>query len=177
MENSAMPRVGVIMGSGSDLDIMAGAMETLEKFGIRYEVRILSAHRTPHLLAEYAGTAKQRGLSVIIAGAGGSAHLPGVTAAYTTLPVIAVPIARSDHGHEALWSNIRMPPGVPLATMPENGAVNAALFAVRLLALTDANLSDAYDTFKQQQVAAGVQADQQLQTEGWEAMLSASRAP
>ena len=177
MEHSATPRVGVIMGSGSDLDMMAGAMETLEKFGIGYEVRILSAHRTPHLLAEYANTAKQRGLSVIIAGAGGSAHLPGVTAAYTTLPVIAVPITRDDHGHEALWSNIKMPPGVPLATMPENGSTNAALFVVRLLALTDANLSDAYDSIKQQQIAAGVQADQQLQAEGREATLSASRAP
>jgi len=174
--NTPRPIVGVIMGSGSDLDMMAGAMETLDKFVIGYEVRILSAHRTPDMLAEYARSARQRGLSVIIAGAGGSAHLAGVTAAHTTLPVISVPIRRDNHGHEALWSNIKMPPGVPLATMPENGSVNAGLFAVRLLALGDATLLDRYENFTQQQTASGVEADQKLQTEGWEAILSESRS-
>jgi 5-(carboxyamino)imidazole ribonucleotide mutase len=164
------------MGSGSDLDMMAGAMETLDRFAVGYEVRILSAHRTPDLLAEYAKSARRRGLLVIIAGAGGSAHLAGVTAAHTTLPVISVPIRRDNHGHEALWSNIKMPPGVPLATMPENGSINAALFAVLLLALGDASLSDQYEDFRQQQITSGVKADRQLQAEGWQALLSESKA-
>lgn len=175
--SSKTPRVGIIMGSGSDLDIMAGAMETLDKFDVQYEVRILSAHRTPDLLAEYAKGARQRGLSLIIAGAGGSAHLAGVTAAHTTLPVLSVPIRRDSHGHEALWSNIKMPPGVPLATMPENGSANAALFAVRLLALADAGLAARYDEFTQKQIASGVEADRNLQADGWQATLRAAKAP
>jgi len=174
--NTSTPIVGVIMGSGSDLDLMAGAMDTLDRFAVGYEVRILSAHRTPELLAEYAKSARQRGLLVIIAGAGGSAHLAGVTAAHTILPVISVPIRRDNHGHEALWSNIKMPPGVPLATMPENGSVNAALFALRLLALGDPSLSDRYEEFRQQQITSGVAADQKLQAEGWQATLAASKA-
>ncbi len=176
MANSPTPSVGVIMGSRSDLDLMAGAMETLEKFEVPYEVRILSAHRTPDLLAEYAKGAKGRGLSVIIAGAGGSAHLAGVTAAHTTLPVVSVPIRRDDHGNEALWSNIKLPPGVPLATMPENGSTNAALFALLILALSDAGLSARYDEFKQRQISAGVEADRQLQAEGWQAALKEMRS-
>jgi len=174
--NLVTPRVSVIMGSRSDLDIMAGAMETLETFDIAYEVRILSAHRTPDLLTEYAKAAQGRGLAVIIAGAGGSAHLAGVTAAHTTLPVLSVPIRRDNHGNEALWSNIKMPPGVPLATMPENGSANAALFAVRVLALGDSGLSAKYDEFRRQQVEAGVAADEQLQAEGWEAVLEDLRS-
>jgi phosphoribosylaminoimidazole carboxylase PurE protein len=165
------------MGSGSDLDMMAGAMETLDKFDVPYEVRILSAHRTPDLLAEYAKSARQRGLAVIIAGAGGSAHLAGVTAAHTSLPVLSVPIRRDNHGHEALWSNIKMPPGVPLATMPENGSANAALFAIRLLAVGDATLIERYDEFTQKQVASGTEADRKLQADGWRATLSATKAP
>ncbi|MGA3214670.1 MAG: 5-(carboxyamino)imidazole ribonucleotide mutase [Acidimicrobiales bacterium] len=176
MGSSSTPSVGVIMGSHSDLDLMAGAMETLENFEVPYEVRVLSAHRTPDLLAQYAKSAKERGLSVIIAGAGGSAHLAGVTASHTTLPVISVPIKRDNHGNEALWSNIKMPPGVPLATMPENGSVNAALFAVRVLALSDAGLSGKYDDFKQGQVSAGVEIDRQLQAEGWQAALKDLRS-
>ena len=164
------------MGSRSDLDVMASVMETLEKFGVPYEVRILSAHRTPELLAEYAKSARDRGLSVIIAGAGGSAHLAGVTAAHTTLPVISVPIRRDNQGNEALWSNIKLPPGVPLATMPENGSTNAALFAVRVLAVSDPNLSGKYDDFKRQQLVAGVEVDRQLQVEGWDASLKDPRS-
>jgi phosphoribosylaminoimidazole carboxylase PurE protein len=175
LANSAAPKVGVIMGSRSDLDMMAGAMETLQRFEVPYEVRILSAHRTPDLLADYAKRAKDRGLSVIIAGAGGSAHLAGVAAAHTTLPVVSVPIRRENQGHEALWSNIMMPPGVPLATMPENGSTNAALFAVRMLALGDPALSRKYDEFRQNQVESGGEVDRQLQEDGWEATLSAPR--
>jgi 5-(carboxyamino)imidazole ribonucleotide mutase len=175
LATSAAPIIGVIMGSRSDLDMMAGALETLQRFGVAFEVRILSAHRTPDLLADYVKGAKDRGLSVIIAGAGGSAHLAGVTAAHTTLPVISVPIRRENHDHEALWSNIMMPPGVPLATMPENGSTNAALFAVRLLALGDPELARKYDDFRQKQVDSGIEVDRQLQDDGWEATLSAPR--
>jgi phosphoribosylaminoimidazole carboxylase PurE protein len=144
-------RVGIIMGSDSDLDIMQAAADTLQQFGVPHEVRIISAHRTPDVMAQYADEAKGRGLQVIIAGAGGSAHLPGMTASHTPLPVIAVPVQRDDQTHEALWSNIKMPPGIPLATMPENGAKNAALLAIEILSLHDTELADKYATFRQKQ--------------------------
>src|SRR5205807_1623091 len=120
--------VGIIMGSDSDLVVMGQAAKILEEFGVEHEVRVISAHRTPDMMSEYANSAVERGLKVIIAGAGGSAHLPGMTASHSTLPVIAIPI-RKGEGHEAFWSNIKMPPGIPLATMPENGAKNGALLA------------------------------------------------
>ena len=124
------PVVGIIMGSDSDLDIMSEAAKVLDEFGVTYEVRVVSAHRTPDVMEEYAATAAKRGLKVIIAGAGGSAHLPGMTASHTVLPVIAVPVKRDHHGHEAFWSSIKMPPGVPLATMPENGANRDSCFCL-----------------------------------------------
>ena len=157
------PIVGIIMGSDSDLDIMIQAASTLKEFGVNHEVRIISAHRTPNVMAEYATSAVKRGLWLIIAGAGGSAHLPGMTASHTTLPVIAVPIKREGHDHEALWSNIKMPPGVPLATMPENGAKNAALLAVEILSLSDATLAKKYEAFRQKQHDAVIKADKKLQ--------------
>ena len=144
-------KVGIIMGSKSDLEIMQAAANTLDGFGVEYEIRVVSAHRTPDEMNEYAKTAKERGLKIIIAGAGGSAHLPGMTASHTTLPVLAVPIKKNPHDHEALWSNIKMPPGVPLATMPENGAKNAALMAVEILGIEDAGLLEKYQDFKQKQ--------------------------
>jgi phosphoribosylaminoimidazole carboxylase PurE protein len=163
MENMHMNvSVGIIMGSDSDLDIMSGAAKTLDEFGVGYEVRIISAHRTPDVMEEYARTAKERGLKVIIAGAGGSAHLPGMTASHTPVPVIAVPVKREYHDHEALWSNIKMPPGVPLATMPENGAKNAALLAVEILSLSDEELARRYDAFRQKQHDDVIAKDQQL---------------
>lgn len=143
------PIVGIIMGSDSDLDIMSQTAKTLDEFGVSYEVRIVSAHRTPDVMSDYAKTAKDRGLKVIIAGAGGSAHLPGMTASETPLPVIAVPVKRDHHDHEALWSSIKMPAGIPLATMPENGAKNAALLAVEVLALSDEALAHNYAAFRQ----------------------------
>lgn len=155
--------VGIIMGSESDLDIMQAAADTLAEFGVAHEVRIISAHRTPDVMADYAATAAERGLKVIVAGAGGSAHLPGMTASHTPLPVIAVPVKRDNHDHEALWSSIKMPPGVPLATLPENGARNAALLAVEILALSDANLAAKYATFRQAQHDAVIAADTKLQ--------------
>jgi 5-(carboxyamino)imidazole ribonucleotide mutase len=165
------PTVGIIMGSDSDLDIMTQAAQLLEEFGIDNEVRIISAHRTPEEMADYARTAKERDLKVIIAGAGGSAHLPGMTASETTLPVIAVPIKREGGGHEAFWSNIKMPPGIPLATMPENGAKNAALLAIRILALTDPDIHTRYEAYVQKQRKQVIATDQRAQDEGWESLL------
>lgn len=144
------PVVGIIMGSKSDLDIMTPAADTLKELGVEYEMRVVSAHRTPDVMAAYAHDAASRGLQLIIAGAGGSAHLPGMTASHTSLPVIAVPVKRPHHDHEALWSSIKMPPGIPLATMPENGAHNAALLAVEILALSDKALAARYAAFRTQ---------------------------
>lgn len=151
MSDSKKPLVGVIMGSASDLEVMRAAAQTLEQFGVDCEVRIISAHRTPEVMADYATAAAGRGLKLIIAGAGGSAHLPGMTASHTLLPVIAVPVKGQDHEHEALFSNIKMPPGIPLAVMPENGAYNAALLAVEILALSDPDLALKYTQFRQRQ--------------------------
>ena len=130
--------VGIIMGSDSDLPIMEDAIKVLKEFEIGYEVRVLSAHRTPDQHAEYSKTALERGLKVIIAAAGGAAHLPGVTAAHTTLPVIGVPIkGKSLEGMDSLLSIVQMPPGVPVATVSINGAKNAALLAVKIISLSD----------------------------------------
>jgi len=159
--------VGVIMGSDSDLDIMSQAAKILDEFDVGYEVHVISAHRTPDAMGEYAMAAKDRGLKVIIAGAGGSAHLPGMTASHTTLPVIAVPIKRENHGHEAFWSNIKMPPGIPLATMPENGAKNGALLAIEILSLMDEQLASRYSDFRSKQSQNVIDIDEKIQTEGW----------
>lgn len=165
------PLVGIIMGSDSDLDIMSGAAKVLDEFEVPYEVRVVSAHRTPDVMADYAATAADRGLQLIIAGAGGSAHLPGMTASHTPLPVLAVPIKRDNHDHEALWSNVKMPPGIPLATMPENGARNAALMAIEILALHNNDLADRYDAFRTSQHDAVLEADAKLQAQGWQTYL------
>lgn len=167
----AQPIVGIIMGSDSDLDIMADAAKVFDQFAIDYEVRVVSAHRTPDIMGQYAASAKQRGLKVIIAGAGGSAHLPGMVASHTPLPVLAVPVKRSHHDHEALWSNIKMPPGIPLATLPENGAKNAALLAVEVLALQDDDLAKKYQEFRTHQHQTVQDADAVLQTKGWKKYL------
>jgi 5-(carboxyamino)imidazole ribonucleotide mutase len=135
------PRVGIIMGSVSDLDTMRAASTTLAELGVAHEMRVVSAHRTPDLLFDYAETAAARGLAVIIAGAGGAAHLPGMTAAKTQLPVIGVPVRSSTlDGLDSLLSIAQMPAGVPVATMAIGNATNAALFAARILALTDHEL-------------------------------------
>jgi 5-(carboxyamino)imidazole ribonucleotide mutase len=165
------PVVGIIMGSDSDLDVMSEAAKTLDEFGVEYEVRVISAHRTPDVMAHYAVEAPGRGLKVIIAGAGGSAHLGGMTASETILPVIAVPVKRDNHDHEALWSNIKMPPGIPLATVGENSAKNAALLAVRILALSDDELAQKCADFSQEQHDSVVETDSQLQSQGWQAFI------
>ena len=138
---SDSPLVGVIMGSDSDLPVMQGAVDVLADFGVAHEVRIVSAHRTPDWLVEYARDARPRGLRVVIAGAGGAAHLPGMTASMTTLPVIGVPVPleRLD-GLDSLLSIVQMPRGVPVATVAIGNAANAGLLAVRILATTDDTL-------------------------------------
>ena len=146
--------VGIIMGSNSDWPTMQAAAHVLEEFGVAYEARVVSAHRTPDLMFEYAETARDRGLKAIIAGAGGAAHLPGMVAAKTTLPVLGVPVqSRALSGQDSLLSIVQMPKGVPVATFAigEAGAANAALFAVALLANEDVELAGKLAAFRQQQ--------------------------
>ncbi len=132
------PLVGIIMGSDSDLTVMGKAFEVLDNFNLKYEVKILSAHRTPKQHADYAATAEKRGLKVIIAAAGGAAHLPGVTAAHTILPVVGVPIkSKALNGMDSLLSIVQMPSGVPVATVSIDGAKNAALLALQIIAISD----------------------------------------
>lgn len=148
--------VGIIMGSSSDWETMQGAAETLEKLGIPHEVRIVSAHRTPDLLFEYAASAQQRGLMVIIAGAGGAAHLPGMTASKTTLPVLGVPVeSKALNGIDSLLSIVQMPAGVPVATLAIGaaGARNAALMAASILALARPDIDAALKAFRARQTA------------------------
>lgn len=144
------PLVGIIMGSDSDLPIMENSFEVLNEFEIGFEVKVLSAHRTPNEHAEYSRTAKDRGLKVIIAAAGGAAHLPGVTAAHTILPVIGVPIKSKLDGMDSLLSIVQMPSGVPVATVAIDGAKNAALLAVEIIAVGDEKLSEKLTAYKKQ---------------------------
>ncbi len=151
---SAQPLVGVLMGSDSDWPVMRRAVEQLEAFSVAHEYRVVSAHRTPELLFEYAGSASARGLRAIIAGAGGAAHLPGMLAAKTTVPILGVPVpSRHLHGQDSLLSIVQMPKGVPVATFAigEAGASNAALFAIAMLAGTDAGLARSLEQFRQAQ--------------------------
>jgi 5-(carboxyamino)imidazole ribonucleotide mutase len=141
--------VGVIMGSDSDLDVMRPAVEVLAEFGVAFEVRVVSAHRTPDVLYEYASAAADRGLHVIIAGAGGAAHLPGMTASMTPLPVIGVPVPRPKlDGLDSLLSIVQMPPGIPVATVGIGEARNAGLLAVRILAATNPELRRQLQAFQ-----------------------------
>ena len=144
----ATPPVGIIMGSDSDLSVMQEAISILEEFDIAYEITIVSAHRTPKRMYAYAETAEKKGLKVIIAGAGGSAHLPGMVASLTPLPVIGVPIkTKSLDGLDSLLSIVQMPPGIPVATVAINGAKNAGLLALKILATSDAKLMEALTTY------------------------------
>ena len=143
------PRVGVIMGSDSDLPTMQGAIDVLVEFGVAHEVRIVSAHRTPDVMMEYARGAAGRDLSVIIAGAGGAAHLPGMTASMTPLPVIGVPVPLNQlDGLDSLLSIVQMPAGIPVATVAIGNARNAGLLAVRILATSDAKLREAVERYQ-----------------------------
>jgi 5-(carboxyamino)imidazole ribonucleotide mutase len=150
MENT--PKVGIVMGSDSDWPLVKKACETLDGFGVPYETRVISAHRTPEVAIEYSKTAKDRGLCVIIAAAGGAAHLAGVLAAGTVLPVIGIPVAGGAlNGLDALYATVQMPGGVPVACVAVGsaGPVNAALLAVQMLALSDADLSKKYQEHKE----------------------------
>src|SRR2546423_117730 len=150
------PLVSVIMGSKSDWETMRHAAETLENFGVEHETKIVSAHRTPRWLAEFAGGAEARGVQVIIAGAGGAAHLPGMCAAQTVLPVLGVPVESAAlKGMDSLLSIVQMPAGVPVGTLAigKAGAINAALLAVEILALGDAELRAKLKEFREEQTA------------------------
>ena len=167
MTENTQPIVGIIIGSDSDLDIMKNAAATLDELGIKNEIEVVSAHRTPEKMADYASSAQERGLKTIIAGAGGSAHLPGMTAAYTELPVIAVPIVR-DNNDAAIKSNNAMPPGVPLAVMPTNGSINAALFAAAIIAVENAEVRDRLKTYRQNMHDKVIDTAEKLKDIGWE---------
>lgn len=145
--------IGIIMGSTSDMPVMEKAIEVLKRFDAAHEVKIVSAHRTPDLMRDYAMSARARGLKVIIAGAGGAAHLPGMTAAWTTLPVIGVPVAHGAlQGQDALLSIVQMPRGVPVATVAIDNSTNAAFLALRMLAAFDSKLAERLEQ-EQQEVA------------------------
>ena len=145
-------KVGVIMGSTSDLEVMTPAIETLLQFGIEVEKRVISAHRAPHELMRWTESARERGLSIIIAGAGGAAHLAGVIAGLTSLPVIGVPVrSKTLDGLDSLLSIVQMPAGIPVATVAINGSKNAALLAIAILALQDAELLAKLEAFRKEQ--------------------------
>ena len=147
-----MFKVAVVMGSTSDWDVMKAACETLAELGIEYEKRVISAHRTPDLMFEFAKSARERGIGAIIAGAGGAAHVAGVTAAMTTVPVIGVPIKTSALGGlDSLLSIVQMPGGIPVATTAINGAKNAALIAAQIFALTDKAVEEKLNAFRKKQ--------------------------
>lgn len=145
-------KVAVIMGSVSDWDVMAPCCATLDEFGVSYEKKVLSAHRNPGPLADYIASLKDKGCEIVIAGAGGAAHLPGVIAAQTTLPVIGIPVkSKALNGLDSLLSIVQMPSGIPVATMAIDGSKNAALYAVSILALSDSALSQKLQQFREEQ--------------------------
>ena len=161
-----MAKVAIVMGSNSDLPVVKGAIDKLKQFGVEYEARVISAHRTPQAAEEFAKGEEDRGVSVIIAAAGKAAHLGGVIAAYTTLPVIALPIKSSlMDGLDSLLSMVQMPSGIPVATVAVNGADNAGILAVQMLALSDKSLSDKLKQFKADMAKAVEEKDKALQEE------------
>lgn len=166
-------KVGIIMGSKSDLDVLSAAASTLEDLAVPHEVTIVSAHRTPQRMYEYAKSARDRGIRVIIAGAGGAAHLPGMVASLTPLPVIGVPVkSRSLSGIDSLLSIVQMPRGVPVATVAINNAQNAALVAARILALSDSELAARYDHYVAAQTDAVLKDADSLESSGWQEFLT-----
>ena len=163
------PLVGIIMGSQSDLKIMQGAAEFLEEMGVPYELTVVSAHRTPKRMVEYATTAKARGLKIIIAGAGGAAHLPGMVASLTNLPVIGVPIKSSNSidGWDSVLSILQMPSGVPVATVALNGAKNAGILAAQMLAISDRKLEAKVNKYKRALESSVIKMAATLEKNGW----------
>lgn len=167
------PLVGIIMGSDSDLPVMQEAAQLLEEFGIAYEINIVSAHRTPDFMVEYAKSAAEKGLKVIIAGAGGSAHLPGMTASFTTLPVIGVPIKTKNlDGLDSVLSIVQMPPGIPVATVAVNGAKNAGLLAAKIIATSDAEVMKKLEEYQKTLKQTVIAKNEDLQHKGYKDYLA-----
>lgn len=170
------PLVGIIMGSDSDLEVMKDAAEVLDELGILYELTVVSAHRTPDRMYEYAKNASEKGLKVIVAGAGGSAHLPGMTASLTILPVIGVPIKTKNlDGLDSLLSIVQMPPGVPVATVAINGAKNAGILAASILALHDATLAEKLQKYKDAMRTSVEEKAEKLELEKYKKYLSTKK--
>ena len=168
-----MPDVGIIMGSDSDLPVMKEAAAVLDQLGVSYEMSIVSAHRTPDGMYRYAKTARPRGIRVIIAGAGGAAHLPGMTAALTTLPVIGVPIKTSAlSGVDSLYSIVQMPAGVPVATVAINNSVNAGLLAAQILSISDEALCGRLEAYRREMEKAVEHKAERLASQGYKEYLS-----
>ncbi len=166
----AQPLVGIIMGSDSDLPVMQAAADLLQQFEIDFELTIVSAHRTPQRLIDYATTAKQRGLKVIIAGAGGAAHLPGMVAAVTSLPVIGVPVKSSNSidGWDSVLSILQMPSGVPVATVALNGAKNAGILAAQIIGTYDVIIGEKIAIYKKQLNTEVLAKVNKLKNDGWQ---------
>ena len=171
-----MAQVSIVMGSDSDLPVMKKAAEMLEKFGISYEMTIISAHRMPDVFFDYANTAKERGIKVIIAGAGGAAHLPGMCAAIFPLPVIGIPISTKNvAGVDSLYSIVQMPSGIPVATVAIDGAANAGILAAKILAVSDPSLLEKLESYKEE-LKSGVMAKKdKIEKIGYEAYLESKK--
>lgn len=168
--------VAIIMGSDSDLEVMSEASKILEEFNVSHEITIVSAHRTPERMFEYAKSAQEKGVKVIITGAGGAAHLPGMTASLTNLPVIGVPIkTKNMEGIDSLLSIVQMPPGIPVATVAVNGAKNAALLAVRILAISSPMLYKDLTNFNQNQESIVLKQAKELEVKGFRKYLPAKK--
>lgn len=163
------PSVGIIMGSQSDLSVMKEAAEILETLGVPYELTIVSAHRTPMRMVEYATEARKRGLKVIVAGAGGAAHLPGMVASLTSLPVIGVPVKSSNSidGWDSVLSILQMPAGVPVATVALNGARNAGILAAQIIGATDKDVARSLDKYKKSLKTTVESSARSIETKGW----------
>lgn len=177
MKTNSSPLVSIIMGSESDLPVMKESAELLEKFGVSYELTIVSAHRTPERLVRYSQEAKTRGIRVIIAGAGGASHLPGMTASFSHLPVIGVPIkSKKLNGLDSLLSIAQMPDGVPVATVAINGAKNAGLLALEILALSDKRLEKKLLSFRKKMSGSVLQKAKSLEKMGFKKYLQEFKA-
>ncbi len=164
-----MATIGIVMGSDSDMDVMSKAAAILDRFGVDYEMRIISAHREPDVFFEYAKNAKENGMKVIIAGAGMAAHLPGMFAAIFPLPVIGIPMhTTSLGGRDSLYSIVQMPSGIPVATVAINGGANAALLALRMLAISDDKLLSKLEEYSQEMKESVIAKDVKLQEKGYQ---------
>lgn len=171
-----MAKVAILMGSDSDLPIMSKACDMLNKFGIEYEMKIISAHRMPDIFVDYAIHAEERGIEVIIAGAGGAAHLPGMCAALYKLPVIGVPIeTKTLGGVDSLYSIVQMPAGIPVATVAINGAANAGILAAKILAVSDKSLREKLAAYQQEMKASVTEKDEKLNHLGYEGYLKQTK--